>query len=100
MFHDETKVQLNFYALRNQTGNNDNSFNPIGARLFYVECQGRGRQNLPPLNFSPKTLTIEIKLFMMLDILMKNLSVEKNWKKVPQFLLLSGFLFEHLWKNL
>ena len=34
---------------------------------------------------------------MMLDILLKNLSVENNWK-IPQFLLISALLFEHLSK--
>ena len=48
----------------------------------------------------PKTLTIRTKRFMMLDIILKNLSAEKNWKKYLKILLLSAFICEHFSKNL
>ena len=56
--------------------------------FFHVECRGwggGGGRSLPPLNFSPYTLAVEIKLYMMLDILLKNLSVENNWKNTSSF---------------
>ena len=51
--------------------------------MWYVQAaRGEGEgENLPPLDFSLQTLTIKIKLSMMLDILLKSLSVEQNWGK-------------------
>ena len=61
---------------------------------------GGGGAEPATLKFFPLTLTIEIKLCMMLNILLNNLSVEKKLKKIPKFLLLSAFLCVHLSKNL
>ena len=70
---------------------------------MYVHEGGWGGGGAEPvtLKCSPQTLTIEIKLCMMLDILvlLKSLSVEKKWK-IHQFLLISAFPHEHLSKNL
>ena len=43
---------------------------------------------------------MEIKLCIMLEILLKNLSDEKNWEKINPFLLLSALLCEYLSKSL
>ena len=62
--------------------------NPISARLFfmyYLRGGGGRGQKLPLLNFSLETITIAIKFCMMLDILLKNLSVEKNGKSTSIF---------------
>ena len=56
--------------------------NPNQA-IFHVVCPiGERRQNLPPLNFSLWTLTIEVKFCMMFYILLKNLSIEKILEKI------------------
>ena len=51
---------------------------PIWARLFSCNMSGEGGENLTPLKFSPKTLTIELKLWHVVRYTLKSLSVEKN----------------------
>ena len=56
---------------------------------FFPAVFPRGEQNLPPFNFSPLARTIEVKLCMMLDILLKNLSVQNIEENTANFAVIS-----------
>ena len=64
--------------------------------MYYVRGGGGRGQKLPPLNFSLEVITIAIKFCMMLDLLLKNLSVEKNGKSTSIFRISVRALIENL----
>ena len=66
--------------------------------MKYVQGRGGTLPTLTNLKFFPLDINNQnqIKICMILDTLLKNLSVEK----IPQFLLISPFLCEHLSKKL
>ena len=64
--------------------------------MYYGRGGGGRGQKLPPLNFSLETITIAIKFCMMLDIPLKNLSVEKNGKSTSIFRISVRALIENL----